>query len=151
MTAFNPYDILLRPVGPLTSEKVLNAQDKLPPGFLKEFRTNSRKAVKEALDEVDANEALTAAEKVLAKQKATRKILHARRATRRDLNQNQNKLVFLVRKHATKPQIKHAIEVVYNVKVIQVNTLHTKRGKRAIIKLSDKDSAQDVYNRLGQM
>jgi hypothetical protein len=32
-----------------------------------------------------------------------------------------------------------------------VNTLHTKRGKQAIVKLSDSDSAEEIYNRLGQI
>lgn len=148
---FNPYDILLHPIGPLTSEKVFEAQEKLDPGTLKAFRDSSRKQVTEAREEIDAREDLTAEEKKYEKQKAVRRLLHGRRAMRRDLNQNQNKLVFLVRKDATKPQIKRAIEVVYSVKVLQVNTLNTKRGKRAIIKLSEKDSAQDIYNRLGQM
>ena len=47
-----------------------------------------------------------------------------------------NKVVFRVRKDATKPQIKEAVERLYDVKVVTVNTLVTKgkvkmfRGKR---------------------
>jgi len=66
-------------------------------------------------------------------------------------NANQNKVVFDVRPTASKPEIKRAIEQVYDVKVVRVNTLHTKRGKRAIIKLSEADNAEDIYTRLGQM
>jgi len=74
-----------------------------------------------------------------------------RRADRRTQNANQNKVVFDVRPTASKPEIKRAIEQVYDVKVVRVNTLHTKRGKRAIIKLSEADNAEDIYTRLGQM
>ncbi len=48
----------------------------------------------------------------------------------------QNKVVFRVRKDATKPQIKEAVEKLFDVKVKSVNTLVTKgkvkmfRGKR---------------------
>jgi large subunit ribosomal protein L23 len=47
-----------------------------------------------------------------------------------------NKVVFRVRKDATKPQIKEAVERLFDVKVVAVNTLVTKgkvkmfRGKR---------------------
>jgi large subunit ribosomal protein L23 len=47
-----------------------------------------------------------------------------------------NKVVFRVRKDATKPQIKEAVERLFDVKVVSVNTLVTKgkvkmfRGKR---------------------
>ena len=81
----------------------------------------------------------------------SRKALKHRRADRRGQNANQNKVVFIVRDRATKPDIRRAIEEVYAVKVIRVNTLHTRRGKRAIIKLSAKDNAEDIYTRLGQM
>jgi large subunit ribosomal protein L23 len=39
-----------------------------------------------------------------------------------------NKVVFKVRKHATKPQIKEAVEKLFDVKVKKVNTL-TRKGK----------------------
>ena len=47
MAAWNPYDILIRPVGRFTSEKVLNAAERLTVGELAEFRTTSRAAVTE--------------------------------------------------------------------------------------------------------
>jgi large subunit ribosomal protein L23 len=40
-----------------------------------------------------------------------------------------NKYAFLVRKEATKQQIKNAIEKLYNVKIVDVNTM-IQRGKR---------------------
>ena len=44
-----------------------------------------------------------------------------------------NQVVFKVSKRATKPQIKNAIEVLYNVEVISVNTINIK-GKSKIFK-----------------
>jgi large subunit ribosomal protein L23 len=41
---------------------------------------------------------------------------------------DNNQFVFKVRREATKPQIKAAIEAIYNVKVAAVNTL-TQKGK----------------------
>jgi len=55
----------------------------------------------------------------------------------------QNKVVFRVRKDATKPQIKEAVEKLFDVKVVSVNTLVTKgkvkmfrgtRGQRSDVK-----------------
>ena len=60
-------------------------------------------------------------------------------------------LSFKVSSNANKTEIKRAVESIYKVSVIGVNTLYTKKGKRAIVKLSDKDSAQEIYGRLGQM
>ena len=54
-----------------------------------------------------------------------------------------NKVVFRVRADATKPQIKEAVEKLFDVKVVSVNTLVTKgkvkmfrgtRGKRSDVK-----------------
>ena len=44
-----------------------------------------------------------------------------------------NQVVFKVSKRATKPQIKNAIEALYNVEVISVNTINIK-GKSKIFK-----------------
>ena len=45
----------------------------------------------------------------------------------------QNKVVFRVRPEATKPQIKEAVEKLFEVKVVSVNTLVTK-GKRKVFR-----------------
>src|ERR1700719_2919369 len=45
----------------------------------------------------------------------------------------QNKVVFRVRKTATKPQIKAAVERLFDVKVEAVNTL-IRKGKRKVFK-----------------
>ncbi|HID71270.1 MAG TPA: 50S ribosomal protein L23 [Thermoplasmata archaeon] len=61
----------------------------------------------------------------------------------------QNKLEFVVSKKATKPQIKKAIEEIYQVKVTKVNTRNMKDGKRAIVTLSKEYSAEDVSMAIG--
>ena len=57
------------------------------------------------------------------------------------LASEQNKVVFRVRKEATKPQIKAAVEALFGVKVTKVNTLNqdgkTKRWKGKPYKRSD--------------
>ena len=133
------------------SEKVLNARDKLDPGFAKEYRTATRDEVEEIRKRIEKEAGMTKEEKAKEVRRLTRAALHKRQATRRVMNTNQNKVIFRVRDSATKPQIKRAVEQIYNVKVVHVNTLHTKHGKQAIVKLSDADSAEEIYNRLGQI
>lgn len=61
----------------------------------------------------------------------------------------ENKLVFVVRRDATKKQIKMAFEQLFDVKVEKVNTMILKTGKHAIIKLAKGYSAEDVGMRIG--
>jgi large subunit ribosomal protein L23 len=192
MSGFNPYNVIIRPVGRFTSEKVLNAAERMDAGQLDEFRKAGRlelvakrkeirayatlsdlsgddreKAVKRRLlaakrvmtpeefkkakKSLEEDETFSKADKARMIKAFTATELKHRRPERRGQNTNQNKVVFIVRNTATKPEIRRAIEEVYAVKVIRVNTLHTRRGKRAIIKLSAKDNAEDIYTRLGQM
>jgi large subunit ribosomal protein L23 len=71
----------------------------------------------------------------------------------------QNKYVFDVLPQATKPEIKAAIESLFDVKVVKVNTLRLPRKKkrvgrfigykpqykRAIVTLSQEDSLQETF------
>jgi large subunit ribosomal protein L23 len=67
-----------------------------------------------------------------------------------DLIEEQNKIVFYVDKRANKNLIKEAIEKIYNVKVIKINTLITPKGKKkALIKLHPNDSASELAIKLG--
>ncbi len=67
-----------------------------------------------------------------------------------DLIERENKLAFHVNKRANKHQIKKAIEELYKVEVIKINTLITPLGeKKAIVKLSPSDDAVDLASRLG--
>jgi large subunit ribosomal protein L23 len=53
-----------------------------------------------------------------------------------DLIDEHNKIVFLVKRSANKYQIREAIERIYGVKVMKVNTMITPSGtKKAFIKL----------------
>ncbi|TFF98840.1 MAG: 50S ribosomal protein L23 [Promethearchaeota archaeon] len=67
-----------------------------------------------------------------------------------DLIERENKLVLIVERKANKSEIKRAIEKIYDVKVIKVNTLITPRGeKKAFIKLHPDYSAQDIAIDIG--
>jgi len=64
----------------------------------------------------------------------------------------ENKLIFIVDRTSTKPQIKKAIEEVFKVKVLKVNTLISNKGiKKAYILLSPETPAIDVATQLGLM
>ncbi len=69
-----------------------------------------------------------------------------------DIIESQNKLAFIVNRKANKATIKRAIEKLYNVKVVKVNTMITPSGKKkAIIKLHPTNSAVDLATALGLM
>ncbi len=66
------------------------------------------------------------------------------------LMETQNTLTFIVRRDATKPDIKRAVEALYGVKVEKVRTLITPRGeKKAYVKLSKEYNAAELATRLG--
>lgn len=64
----------------------------------------------------------------------------------------ENKLVFVVDQKATKANIKKAVEKMFNVSVVKVNTLITPKGKKkAYVKLNENSSALDIATDLGLM
>ena len=64
--------------------------------------------------------------------------------------ESENKLVFVVHKKSTKADIKKAIEEVFKVKVVQVNTFITPKGKkRAYVRFSEETPAVDIATQLG--
>lgn len=63
--------------------------------------------------------------------------------------ERENKLTLLVDEKATKNDIKRAVELLFNVKVVKVNTLRTPRGKKAYVKLSPEYKATEIASRLG--
>jgi large subunit ribosomal protein L23 len=66
------------------------------------------------------------------------------------LMESENKLIFVVDKKARKAEIKTALEKLFNIKVLKVNTLNTMKGeKRAYIKLSPDTPAIDIATQLG--
>ncbi len=60
-----------------------------------------------------------------------------------------NKLEFLVHKDASKGQIKRAFEQIFEAEVVSVNTRNRADGKHAVIKLSEKFSAEEIGTRIG--
>ncbi len=67
-----------------------------------------------------------------------------------ELIEKENKLVILVDRQATKHQIKHTIEKLYNVQVVKINTLITPQGqKKAYVRLSEFDDAADIASKMG--
>jgi large subunit ribosomal protein L23 len=66
------------------------------------------------------------------------------------LIEEQNVITLIVKRTATKHDIKRAVEEAFNVKVERVNTLITPRGeKKAYVKLAEGYSAAEVAARLG--
>ncbi|HLC22722.1 MAG TPA: 50S ribosomal protein L23 [Candidatus Nanoarchaeia archaeon] len=66
------------------------------------------------------------------------------------LMQSENKLVFIVEKSATKPEIKKAAEEFFKIKVVKVNTSILSSGeKKAYLKLAPETPAIDVATQLG--
>jgi len=62
----------------------------------------------------------------------------------------ENKLQFIVNPDATKPEIRDEVERRFDVGVANVNTQLTMNGKKkATIKLSAEDDAQEVASRIG--
>jgi large subunit ribosomal protein L23 len=68
------------------------------------------------------------------------------------LMESENKLIFVVLKSATKAEIKSAIEEIFKVKILKVNTLITNNGeKRAYVKFAYDTPAIDIATNLGLM
>ena len=60
-----------------------------------------------------------------------------------------NKLQFMVDMRSTKDQIKKEIEEKYEIAVIDIKMMITRKGKKAIVTLSPDDSAEEIAARLG--
>ncbi len=63
--------------------------------------------------------------------------------------EKENKLTFIVAKNATKTQVRHAVENLFDVEVEKINMNITKYGKKAIVKLKKDYSAEELGMRLG--
>jgi large subunit ribosomal protein L23 len=66
-----------------------------------------------------------------------------------DQIERENKLCFIVEDRATKTQIANAVEALYEVKVRDVNTARTVKGKKAFVRLVPESSAAELATRLG--
>ncbi len=68
------------------------------------------------------------------------------------LMEAENKLIFVVDKKSTKKEIKKAIEDMFKVMVVSVNTFVNADGeKRAYVKFSAKNPAIDIATQMGLM
>jgi len=68
------------------------------------------------------------------------------------LMESENKLLFVVDKKAKKQEIKKAIEEMFKVKVVKVNTFVNNKGqRRAYVKFSPEHPAIDIATQLGLM
>lgn len=64
--------------------------------------------------------------------------------------ERDNKLEFIVRRTASKPAIKKAIETLFDAKVAEVNTKIGRDGhKHAIVRFAPETKAEDVGTRIG--
>ncbi|WP_247001614.1 50S ribosomal protein L23 [Halosolutus gelatinilyticus] len=62
----------------------------------------------------------------------------------------ENKLQFIVNADATKPEIRDEVEERFDISVDTINTQITMKGKKkATVKLSEDDDAQEVASRIG--
>ena len=63
----------------------------------------------------------------------------------------ENKLLFVVDRKATKADVKKAVESMFKVKVVDVNTYIILGKKKAYVKLSKDNPAIDIATQLGMM
>ena len=74
---------------------------------------------------------------------------HVTEKTMNLIDQN-NELTFVVRRNATKSQVKKAFEFLYDQEVERVNTHITSKGlKLAYVKLVEEGEAEDVAVKMG--
>ena len=81
----------------------------------------------------------------------TKKTLEARRLADPEggYKENNNRIEFIVRREATKADIKAAVEELLDVQVAKVNTKITITGKHASVRLADGYDAEDAALKLG--
>jgi large subunit ribosomal protein L23 len=81
----------------------------------------------------------------------TEKTLEARRVYDEEsgYRENNNRIEFIVRREATKKEIREAVEQMFDVKVAKVNTRITITGKHASVRLADGYDAEEAALKLG--
>ncbi len=79
------------------------------------------------------------------------KILKRPYVTERTFDQieKENKLCFIVDDKASKTQVAGAVQALYEVKVVAVNTSRTMKGKKAYVRLAAENRASDLATKLG--
>ena len=81
----------------------------------------------------------------------TEKTLEARRVSDEEsgYRENNNRIEFIVRREATKKEIREDVEQMIDVKVAKVNTRITITGKHASVRLADGYDAEEAALKLG--
>tara|TARA_Y100000588_G_scaffold98795_3_gene107396 strand:- start:6878 stop:7174 length:297 start_codon:yes stop_codon:yes gene_type:complete len=81
----------------------------------------------------------------------TEKTLEARRIADPEggHRENNNRIEFIVRREATKKDIKEAIESLLDVQVAKVNVRINRTGKHASVRLKDEYDAEEAALKLG--
>ena len=79
----------------------------------------------------------------------TEKTMNAMSGTPAQDLKDGNRLEFVVRKDATRSEVKKAFEERFEAKVDRVNVKIMKDGKHAIIKLKKEYSAEEIGMRIG--
>ena len=81
----------------------------------------------------------------------TEKTLEARRVADEEsgYRENNNRIEFIVRREATKKEIREAVEQMFDVKVAKANTRITITGKHASVRLADGYDAEEAALKLG--
>ena len=81
----------------------------------------------------------------------TEKTLDARRIAdvESGYRENNNRIEFIVRREATKKQIRDAVEQLLDVKAAKVNTRITITGKHASIRLAEGYDAEEAALKMG--
>jgi len=92
---------------------------------------------------------MVAIDKVLLHPYVTEKTMNYMAGTPTQDFKDGNKIEFLVHRDASKAEIKEAFEKRFDVKVVRVWTRIGKPGKRAVIKLAEGYSAEDIGMRIG--
>ena len=65
--------------------------------------------------------------------------------------ENESKICFIVDRSASKPQIKEAVNALYNQKAISVNTARTIYGKKAFVQFETTEKARDLATKIGML
>ena len=65
--------------------------------------------------------------------------------------ENENKICFIVELSARKTEIAEAVKILYNQKVIKVNTARTIYGKKAFVKFENTEKARDLATKIGML
>lgn len=68
-----------------------------------------------------------------------------------DMIETQSKICFIVQRSASKPQIREAIETLYDMRASGINTARTVYGKKAFVRFDSTEKARDLATKIGML